>query len=91
MKIVRDKRLRRWTVDGGGGGGEGGVDGRGRGAKEVGRGRPRTRRIIARVILPRCAGSPFLSLSFRLAPLPRAFCLALMRAYVHASTYVHAS
>lgn len=52
----------------------------------MGRGRPRTRRIIARVILPRCAGSPFLSLSFRLALLPRAFCLALMRTYVH--TYV---
>lgn len=54
----------------------------------MGRGRPRTRRIIARVILPRCAGSPFLSLSFRLAPLPRAFCLALTRAYVRTCEYV---
>lgn len=53
----------------------------------MGRGRPRTRRIIARVILPWCAGSPFLSLSFHLALL-RAFCLTLMRTYVHANTYV---
>lgn len=90
MKIVRDKRL-----EGGGRRGAAGVarekrmeedEGVGRGVREVGRGRPRTRRIIARVILPRCAGSPFPSLSFRLALLPRAFCLALMRTYVR--TYV---
>jgi len=85
-------------ADGGGGGGEGEeVDGRWRGerrrGKEVGRGRPRTRRIIARVILPRCAGSPFLSLSFRLALLrvlsASRLCVPYVR-YVH-TEYVHAS
>lgn len=55
----------------------------------MGRGRPRTRRIIARVILPRCAPAllspPYLS---ALPPSPRALCLALMRTYVRTYTRV---
>lgn len=52
----------------------------------MGRGRPRTRRIIARVILPRlCRGSPFPSLSFRLA-FCRTFCThACTRTYARVS------
>lgn len=91
MKIVRDKRL-----EGGRRRGRRGWRGTERleeseEGREVGRGRPRTRRIIARVISPsRCArarGSPFLFPY--LSALPSS-CLALSASCVRTVRYIHA-